>query len=273
MANQLGIQLGQQVVVDNRAGASAIIGFEMIAKAPPDGYTLGYVTFPIATNPSVFAKLPYDAQRDFVPVIHQVSALNILAVSPSVPVKSVRDLIGHARANPDKLSYGTTGFGASNFLAIELFKIMTGTRLVPIMYKAIQQATSDAVGGQIQVVCDNLGSILPHVQSGRMRALGVTSLKRSPVVPDLPTVDEAGIPGFEITPWSGYVVPARTPRDIVLRLNAELNKALFSAPVAEKMSAIGSIPVGGTPEQFAEHIRAETAKWAKVIKAAGIRAQ
>ena len=141
------------------------------------------------------------------------------------------------------------------------------------MYKAIQQATSDAVGGQIQVVCDNLGSILPRVQSGRMRALGVTSLKRSPVVPDLPTVDEAGIPGFEITPWSGYVVPARTPRDIVLRLNAELNKALFSAPVTEKMSAIGSIPIGGTPEQFAALIKAEVARYARLVKTAGIKAE
>ncbi len=271
MAHELGKQLGQQVVIDNRPGASFIIGFELMAKATPDGYTVGYASFPIATNPSMFAKLPYDFERDFQPVIHQVSALNILAVWPALPINSVQELVSHARAHPDKLSYGISGFGASNHLSIELMKIMTGTRLVAVTYKAIQQAITETSAGQIHVVCDNMGSILPHVKAGRVRGLGVTSPKRSPALPALPTVAESGLPGYEIMPWSGYVVPKKTSDDIVKRLNAELNKALFSPMVSERMAAMGSIPVGGTPEQFAGHVRRETAKWAQVIKTAGIR--
>ena len=273
MANELTKQLGQQAIVDNRPGASGIIGFELTAKATPDGYTIGYASFLVATNPSMFSNLPYDFARDFRPVMHQVSALNILAVSPSVAIGSVQELIAHARANPNKLSYGISAYGASNHLSIELIKMMTGARIVPVSYKAIQQAIADAIAGHIHVVCDNMGSILPHVKTGRMRGLAVTSPKRSPAAPDLPTVAESGLPGYEIMPWSGYVVPARVSRDIVGRLNAEFNKALFSPAVAEKMAAIGSIPVGGTPEQFAEHVRKETAKWAQVIKAAGVRAE
>ncbi len=210
MTTELRKQLGQTVVVDNRPGGSFIIGFELMAKATPDGYTVGYASFPIATNPSMFAKLPYDFERDFRPVMHQVSALNILAVSPSLPIASVQELIAHAKANPDKLSYGISGFGASNHLSIELIKMMTGTRIVAVSYKAIQQAITEATTGQIHVVCDNMGSILPHVKAGRMRGIGVTSPKRSPAMPDLPTVAEQGLPGYEIMPWSGYVVPKQT---------------------------------------------------------------
>jgi tripartite-type tricarboxylate transporter receptor subunit TctC len=273
MSAELGKQLGQQVVVDNRAGASAIIGFELMARATPDGYTFGYATFPIATNPSVFAKLPYDAEKDFRMVMHQQSVPNILAVSPLLQVGSVQELISHARAHPNKLSYGISAFGASNHLALELLRMITGAQLVPVSYKAIQQAISDAIAGQIHVVCDNMGSILPHVKAGRMRGLGVTSPKRVPAMPDMPTVAESGVPGYEIMPWSGYVVPARTSTDIVLRLNAELNKALFSPTVAERMAAMGSTPIGGTPEQLTEHLRREIAKWTKVVKAAGIKPQ
>ena len=205
MANELQKQLGQQVIVDNRPGGSFIIGFELMAKATPDGYTVGYASFPIATNPSMFTRLPYDFERDLRSVMHQVSALNILAVSPSLPVRTVQELIAHARANPEKLSYGISGFGASNHLSIELIKMMAGVTLVPVSYKAIQQAITEASTGQIHVVCDNMGSILPHVKAGRMRGLGVTSPKRSPAMPDLPTVAEQGLPGYEIMPWSGYV--------------------------------------------------------------------
>ena len=271
MANELSKQLAQQVIIDNRPGASGIIGFELTAKATPDGYTIGYASFLAATNPSMFAKLPYDFFRDFRPIMHQVSALNILAVSPAQPIGSVQELIAHARAHPDKLSYGISAFGASNHLSIELIKMMTGVRIVPVSYKAIQQAISDAIAGHIHIVCDNMGSILPHVKAGRMRALGVTSPKRSPVLPDLPTVAESGLPGYEIMPWSGYVVPAKVSTDIVQRLNAEFNKALASQAVSERLAAIGSVPVGGTPEQFAEHVRRETAKWAQVIKATGVK--
>jgi tripartite-type tricarboxylate transporter receptor subunit TctC len=273
MANELAKQLGQTVIVENRAGGSTLIGFEAMAKATSDGYSIGYATFPVATNPSMHAKLPYDFDRDLRPVMHQVSALNILAVSPSLKVATVQDLVAHAKANPDKLSYGVSAWGASNHLSIELLKMMTGTRLVAVPYKAIQQAIGDAVTGQIHVVCDNMGSIMPHVKAGRMRGLGVTSPKRSPAMPDMPTVAEQGLPGFEIMPWSGYVVPKQTSTDIVTRLNKEFNAALFSPAVTERMNAMGSIPVGGTPEQFGEHVRREIAKWAKVIKASGIKAQ
>jgi tripartite-type tricarboxylate transporter receptor subunit TctC len=218
MAPEMSKLLGQTVIVDNRPGASFIIGFELMAKATPDGYSVGYASFPIATNPSMFAKLPYDFERDMRPVIHQVSALNILAVSPSLPIASVQDLVSYAKASPDKLSYGISGFGASNHLSIELIKMMTGTRIVPVTYKAIQQAISEAIAGQIHVVCDNMGSIMPHVKSGRMRGLGVTSPKRSPAMPELPTVAESGLPGYEIMPWSGYVVPKNTSSEIVKRL-------------------------------------------------------
>ena len=272
MASELTKQMGQQVVVENRPGASGLIGYELMAKAAPDGYTIGYATFLVATNPSMFSKLPYDMARDFQPVIHQVSALNVLTVTPALPVKSVQELIDHARSQPGKLSFGSSGNGTSMHLSMELFKQMTGTQLLHVPYKAIQQATTDAIGGQLQVVCDNMGSILPHVRAGRLRGLAVTSSRRSPAIPELPTVAEAGVPGFEIMPWSGYVVPARVPRDIVVRLNAEINKALVSPTITEKFAAMGSMPIGGTPEQFAEHVRKETAKWANVIKTAGIRA-
>jgi len=273
MANELSKQIGQTVIVENRAGGSTLIGFEAMAKATPDGYSVGYATFPVATNPHMHARLPYDFDRDLRAVMHQVSALNILAVSPSLPVKSVQELVAHAKANPGKLSYGVSAWGASNHLSIELMKMMTGIEIVAVPYKAIQQAIADATTGQIHVVCDNMGSILPHVKAGRMRGLGVTSPKRSPAMPDLPTVAEQGLPGYEIMPWSGYVVPKRTSGEIVKRLNAEFNKALFSPTVTERMAAMGSIPVGGTPEEFAEHVHREIAKWGKVIRAAGIKPQ
>ncbi len=273
MANELSKQLGQTVIVENRAGGSTLIGFEAMAKATPDGYSIGYATFPVATNPHMHAKLPYDFDRDFRAVIHQVSALNILAVSPSLKIATVQELVAHARANPGKLSYGTSAWGASNHLSIELIKMMTGVNIVPVPYKAIQQAIADATAGQIHVVCDNMGSIMPHVKAGRMRGLGVTSPKRSPAMPDMPTVAEQGLPGYEIMPWSGYVVPKKTATDIVRRLNAEFNKALFSPTVSERMAVMGSIPVGGTPEAFAEHVHNEIAKWGKVIRAAGIKPQ
>lgn len=272
-AKELSEQLGQQVVVDNRPGASGIIGFELIAHAPPDGYTLGYATFLVATNPAMFLKLPYDSAKDFRPIIIGGSNPNLLAVTQSLPIRSVKELIEHAKANPGKLSYGSSGVGSSIHLAMELFSMRTGTHLVHVSYKGIQQAITDVIGGQIEIVCDNLGSILPHVKGGRVRALGVTSLKRSPVVPEIPTIDEAGLPGYEISPWAGYVAPARVPREIVLRLNREYNKALTSPAVLATVAARGSFPGGGTPEQFADLMRRETERWGKIIRTAGIKPQ
>lgn len=273
VANELSKQMGQQVVVDNRAGASGIIGTELIARAPTDGYTLGYVAFPFATNPSVYAKLPYDSMRDFQFVSSMLVGLNLLAVSPSLPIYSVKDLIEHARANPDKLSYGSTGNGSTNTVSMELFKFMTGTRIAMIPYKAVQQAITDVAGGRLDVMCDNMTSILVHAKSGRVRGIAVTSLKRSPVAPDLPSLDEAGLPGFELTTWSGYMFPLRVPREIVTRLNVEINKALLTDAVREKFESVGYAPVGGTPEEFAQKIRQETEKWGQVLRAAGIKPQ
>lgn len=273
LASELSTQMGQQVVVDNRPGASGIIGLDMAARAAPDGYTFVYFSNSVVTNPSLYLKLPYDAIRDFQPIIHATAGLNLLAVTPSLPVRSVRELIDHARANVGKLSYGSSGIGASTHLSMELLKSMTGTNIVFVAYKGSQQAITDVIGGQIQMVCEVISTILPHVRSGRVRALGVTSLTRLPLAPEVPTLDESGLPGFEITNWSGYAVPARVPRDIVLRLNSEIYKAQLSPSGAKAITDRGAVAIGGTPEQFAQHIRRETEKLGKLIKAAGIKPQ
>ena len=272
IANELGKQTGQQVVVENRPGASGIIGFEAIAKAAPDGYTFGFQSFPFVTNPSLFAKLPYDTAKDFQPLIHQNISTFLLTVSPALPVQSVQELIAHVRAQPGKLSAGFADVGGPQFLGIELFKLMTGTKIEQISYKAIQQAITDTIAGQIQIVCDNAPSVLPHVRAGRLRALGVMTPTRSALLPDIPTIAEGGVAGFEVVPFGGYVMPANVPRDIVLRLNAEINKAFTSPTIMEKFPAAGLTIVGGTPEQYADHLRRESAKWADVIKRAGIKA-
>jgi tripartite-type tricarboxylate transporter receptor subunit TctC len=273
LASELSLQVGQQVVADNRSGASGIIGYEMVARAAPDGYTFGYVTSSFATNPSLNLKLPYDSMRDFQPVILFTSSMNILTVTPSLSVRSTKELIELARSKPGALLFGSNGAGSPAHLSMEVLKSMTATNMVHVSYKGIQQAITDVISGQIQIVSDSIAALAPHVRSGRVRALGVTSLKRSPVMPEVPTLDEAGIPGFELTTWGGYAFPAHTPRDLVLRLNAELNKVLLSPTMLKSIAENGFTPIGGTPEHFAEHVRRETAKWAGVIKAAGIKAQ
>jgi tripartite-type tricarboxylate transporter receptor subunit TctC len=197
----------------------------------------------------------------------------VLTVSPALTVRSVKELIDHARASPGKLSFGSSGIGATPHLAMELFKSMTDTAIVHVPYKGTQQAVTDVIGGQIDILCDNLASLLPLVRSGRLRALAVTSLKRSAVVPELPTLDEAGLPGYEITGWSGMAVPAGVPREIVLRLNAEINKALLSPAVTKGIASRGGMGVGGTPEEFAEQVRKETERLGRLVKAVGIKPQ
>jgi len=273
LTSELGKQLGQQVVVDNRAGASGIIAFEIVARAAPDGYTFGFIGNTIATNPSLYSKLPYDFARDFQPVIHAASGLNLLAITPSLPIRSVKELIGHARANPGKLSYGSGSLGASTHLSMELFKSMTGTDIVLVSYKGMPQANLDVISGEIHMVCDVISSILPHVRAGKVRALAVTSLKRLPLAPEVPTLDESGVPGYELTNWGGYAFPAGVPRNIVLQLNAEINKAQLSPTVSKAIADRGAFAVGGTPEHFAEHVRRETEKLGKLLKTAGIKPQ
>ncbi|HEV7819838.1 MAG TPA: tripartite tricarboxylate transporter substrate binding protein [Burkholderiales bacterium] len=273
MANELSKQLGQQVVIENRPGASGIIGLQALARAAPDGYTIGYISNLVASNPGIYAKLPYDFVRDFAPIMLYLSGLNLLTVHPSLPVRSVKELINLAKANPGKLSYGTSGVGASPHLSMELFKTMTGTSITHVSYKGSQQAVTDLISGQIDIVCDNMGPLLPQVRAGRLRALGVTALNRSPVLPELPTLDEAGIPGFELTTWGGFAMPAGTPQAIVQRMNAEMNKALSSPAVLQGLTAISLTPEGGTPERFAEHVRLQTDKLGRLIKSIGIEPQ
>jgi tripartite-type tricarboxylate transporter receptor subunit TctC len=273
LANELGLQLGQQVVVDNRPGAGGIIGWEMLARAAPDGYTFGYIGSNFTTNPSMYANIPYDNTKDFQPIILYGSNATLLAVTPSLPIHSVKELIEQARAKPGTLSFGGVGFGSPHYLAMELLKSVTGTNVVHVAYKGTSQAISDVIGGQIHMLCDVVYSVLPYVRSGRVRAIGVTSLKRSPIAAEVPTFDEAGISGYELTVWGGYSFPARTSRDLMLRLNAEINKVLLSPSGLKAIADRGSVAIGGTPEGFAEHLRKDTEKWGKVIKAAGITPQ
>ena len=273
LANELTRQMGQQVVVENRPGASGILGYELLARATPDGYTFAYISNFIATNPSLYAKLPYDFARDFRPVIFYFRGFNVLTVSQALPVRSVKDLVDHARANPGKLTFGSSGIGATPHLSMELFKSMTDTVITHVPYKGTQQAVTDLIGGRIDIQCDNMASMLPHVQSARVRALAITSLKRSAALPELPTLDESGLPGYELSGWSGMAVPTGVPADVILRLNAEINKAVASPAVTKGMAARGGIGVGGTPEDFAEHVRKETERLGKLIKAVGIKPQ
>ena len=271
LASELGKQMGQQIVVDNRAGAGGAIGMQMLAKAAPDGYTIGYAPISaLAINPNLM-RLPYDSDKDFKMVAQLVFGLHLLTVTPSLPVRSVQELIEYAKNNPGQLSYGSSGSGSTQHVGMEMFKLMSGTQIVHVPYKAIQQAITEVIGGRVHVVFDNLASMGPHVRAGRVRALGVTSLKRTPAFPELPTISEAGIPGFEVTTWSGVVVPAGVPKALVARLNAEINKALASPMAKEKLAGSGYELVGGTPEQFTELVRRETAKWADVIKRTGAK--
>ncbi len=271
VAAELGKQIGQQVVVDNRPGASSAIGFDAVAKAQPDGYTIGYGGFPLATNPSLLAKVPYDVNRDFRMVILTNISPNVIAITPALPVNAVPELIAYAKRNPDQLLFGSSGSGGTMHLSMELFKLLTGTRMVHVPYKGMQQVITEIIGGRLHILSDNVTSVLPHITSGRLRALGVTGPRRIPLAPDIPTVAEAGVPGYEITAWGGYMAPANTPSAIVTRLNAELNKVIASPAIRERWLALGIEPVGGTPERFAAHVRTETAKWTDVIKRAGIK--
>ena len=271
VAAELGKRLGQQIVVDNRPGASSSIGFEAIAKAQPDGYTIGYGGFPLATNRALLAQVPYDIDKDFRMVVLTNVSTNVIAITPALPVNSIADLISYAKRNPDQLLFGSAGSGSTMHLSMELFKQMTGTRMTHVPYKGMAQVITEIAGGRLQLMSDNVTSVLPHVKAGRLRALGVTGPKRIPLAPDIPTVAEAGVPGYEIQAWGGYMGPAGMPGAIVAKLNAEINKVLASPAIRERWLALGIEPVGGKPEQFSEHVRKETAKWTDVIKRAGIK--
>jgi len=273
LAIDLSTRLGQQVVVDNRPGGSGVLGTDLIAKAVPDGYTIGQGNIlTLAINRSLLKSLPYDVDKDLQKVIQISFVTNLLAVSPSLPVKSVKELIDYAKANPGKVFYGSGGVGTTHHVGMELFAYMTGTQLVHVPYKSTQQAVTELIAGQIQVMADGSASILPHVRAGRVRGLATTGAKRSPGAPELPTVAEAGVPGYEVVSWNGIVVPVGVPRTLVNRLNTEINQILASPDFKERIGKIGYETAGGTPEQFAELISRENKRWAEIVKRSGARA-
>jgi len=263
---------GQQVIVDNRPGGSGTIGTDVIVRATPDGYTIGHGNIQtLAIDRSLMPRLPYNVDRELQPVVHMYGTPNLMAVSLSLPVNSVQELIGYGKKNPDQLSYASTGNGSSIHVGMELFKLMTGTRMVHVPFKAAVIAITDLTAGRVQVMADNINSIGPHVKANRLRGLAVTSVTRVPAFSNLPTVAEAGVPGFDVVAWAGVIVPAGVPKPIVQRLNAELNKALVTPAVGDKLPELGLVVAGGTPEQFTAHIRKETARWADVVKRSGAK--
>ena len=270
VAQKLSESWGQQVVVDNHPGAGGNIGSDIVAKASPDGYTLLMGTVGThAINPSLYAKMPYDHVKDFVPVILVAGVPNVLVVNPSLPVKSVQELIAYGKANPGKLNYASSGNGTSIHLSGELFKTMTGVEMTHVPYKGSSPALTDLMGGQVQLMFDNLPSSLSFIKAGKLRALAVTSAGRSAALPELPTLAESGLPGFEASSWFGILAPAGTPKAIVDKINGAVVAWLATPEAKEKLSSQGAIAAGGFPDAFAKHIAAESAKWAKVVKASG----
>jgi tripartite-type tricarboxylate transporter receptor subunit TctC len=266
---KLSERLGQAVVIDNRGGANSIIGTETAARSLPDGYTILLGATALATNPSLY-KLPYDAGKSFSPITQTVAVHFLLVVHPSLPVRTVSEFVALARARPGELTYGSSGTGSPGHLAGELFKNLTGTQLVHVSYKGGPQATADLIGGQIQLQFDVIATSLPYVKAGKTRALAVSSVKRSTILPDMPTIAET-VPGFDMVGWQGFLVPVGTPDEIIQRLHREI-VAVFALPdVRQRMFDLGYETVGSSPPEFAEFMRADTAQFAKIISGAGIR--
>ena len=271
VAQKLSAAIGQQVIVDNRPGAGGTIGAEAAARSPGDGYTMflaGVATHGI--NPNLRKKLPYDAIRDFQAVSLIASAPLLVVVHPSLPAKSVKDLVALAKARPGQINYASNGAGGSSHLAVELFDMMTGVRMAHIPYKGLTPALTDLLSGEVQVMFSSAVAMLPQVKAGRLRAIAMTGSKRSAAIPNIPTVAESGVPGYETGSWYGVVVPTGTPKAAIDRLSREIQTIVKSQDITSKLNEEAVIPVGSTPEAFDKHIRAELARWAKVIKAAKI---
>jgi tripartite-type tricarboxylate transporter receptor subunit TctC len=261
----------QPVIVDNRPGANGTIGTELAAKAPADGYTLLMATAAThAINPTLYPQLRYDAVKDFAPISLVATVPNIVVVHPSLPVKNVQELIAYAKANPGKLAHGSPGIGSTGHLSAELFKTMTGIRMTHVAYKGSAPTLQDLMSGQVQVVIDNIPPYLPQVKAGKIRALAVTPAKRSPAAPELPTVDEAGVKGYEASTWFGLFAPAGTPREIVAKIAAETRRILALPEVRDRLLGLGAQPAPSTPDEFARFVQAEVTKWAKVIRDANV---
>ena len=272
VALKMSESLGQQVVVENRGGAGGTIGVELAAHSPPDGYTIvmGHVgTFGV--NPTLYPKLPYDAIKSFAPITLLAMVPNAMVVHPSLPARSVRDFLVLARAKPKEMLYGSGGNGSAAHLAAAYFELLAKIQLIHVPYKGTGPALIDLVAGQTSMMITGMPAVMPHVRSGRLRILAVGNAKRLTSMPEVPTIAESGVPGYDATQWYGVLAPAGTPRDIVMKLNAEMKKALARTDVREQLAADGTVPVGNTPEEFGAHIKAEIARWAPVVKATGAR--
>ena len=262
---------GQSVIVDNRPGGGTMIGTEAVARAAPDGYTLLVTPAPFTINPSLLNKVPYDALNDFAPITLINTTPLVLVVNPGVPARSVKELIALAKTNPGKLNFGSSTIGGSNHLAGELFNAMAGVRMVHVPYKGNAPALTDLVGGHIDLIFNGLTSALPLIKTDKLRALAVTSLKRAGALPDVPTIDESGLKGFEAVAWNGLTAPAATPREVIAKISADVLKVVNSPELKERLKSEGSDPVGDSPAEFAAFLRNEIAKWAKVIKFARVK--
>ncbi len=274
LGGKLAESMGQPFVFDNRPGAGGNIAGEIVAKSPPDGYTLLMGNNSIlATNASLYKNMGFDPMKELAPIVLVASQPNILVVHPSVPVKSVKEFIALAKSRPGQLNYASSGSGAAAHLAAELFKSMTGTEMVHVPYKGAGPALIDVLAGQCQVMFATALSVQPYLKAARLRPLAVTTARRSPTMPELPTVAEAGVPGFEASTWHGVVGPAGMPDAIIMRLNGEINRVLQLPDVRERLMSQGAEIIGGTPQEFAAYIRREIPKWAKVVKDSGARAE
>ena len=271
IAEKLGPALGKPVVVENRAGAGGNIGADAVAHAPPDGYTLLMATTGVmAINNALYPNMTYDAAKDFEPVVFAASITNVLVVAKDFPAKSVKELVAIAKEKPGTLSLASSGAGSSTHLSSELFKSMAGIELLHIPYKGSSQAITDVLSNRVSMLIDNMPSAIGFIKDGRLRALGVTGSTRSPALPDVPTIAEAGVPGYESLSWSGIAVPAGTPKEVIARLNREINAVLAQPDMREKFAQAGAETIGGSPEQFAQHIRGEREKWTRLIRERGI---
>jgi len=273
MADKISGPLGQSVVVENRPGAAGNVGTEFVAKSAPDGYTILQLTVAQSISATLYAKLNYDLEKDLAPAAMVALVPNVMIVNPSVPARSVAEFIALAKAKPGKINFASSGSGTSIHMSAEMFKMLTGVDIVHIPYKGSGPALADLLGGQVDVMFDNLTSSIGHIRGGKLRALAVTTVTRYPELPELPTMQEAGVPGYEATAWFGIVVPKGTPQEVVMRINAEVNKALAHADVKEKLAQQGALARSWTPEEFGSFIHNEVVKWAKVVKASGAKVE